>query len=272
MKIEKINITPDLAEKMLNNRESQSTALSEQKIDRYSELIQSEQWKPEGGVITLSSRDKSFPNNPRDVFSGEDYTIFDGHHRLSSIIKSKKTLEMHTAFVEEEDWDAVQELSNPTGILNAIVLLMSMSGETEVNLNEFFEENPAFLEIYYFCRKEYEFERTYPVHERPAHLILFGKIWVVTTLLFIFCRGEFDITDQNSIIANEYMKILIRSKDVISDCEKTQTPSAELIESREIIENNPFADRVDKLKKIVDLFEDWRKVCLAEMQELGLEA
>lgn len=251
MKKTKITINPELAEKILSNRKDE-LSLSETEIDYYSEKMSVGAWE-EYGVVVFSARDKSAPFEARNILEQEDYTLFDGHHRLKALIKNNKSIDFSVVVLDEDDWQAAEQLTFRVPIINSVILAMTMSEETEQDLNEFFEDSPNFLEAFHFVVDN--FPRT---GRQTDYKRLLGKRWVVGLLMHIMSEGNFRVDEDSTVYADAFLDILVKSVDLDDRCAQLNVDPEPFKKAREIA-SSPDADRAKQCKDIIEVFKEWKK-------------
>ena len=240
MKKHKLTINPELARKILANRQ-ENKDLQQEIIDEYSTIMKNGEWGAKDGIIILSERSVEEPLTPSIIESSEDLKLHDGHHRLNAIIKSETEHDFEVLTIEDSDWESALGLyvnQFPMTTINASITHFRLSDLEEIDLGKFLEKNPELNLSAVWARKRKRFFET----EQKRSLL--RKRFLLAFLHFKL-SGE---NLENSDLAEEFLKKLIGEDLDVED---------EIIELREISLQNENDDYIERLNQIITGAQIW---------------
>ena len=279
MKIQNIEISPELAKKLIDNtiqdrdehidmiikqRELERTGLDkdeyhDQLIDTYAEKMKADEWT-DSGAILLSTRYKYQPSVARTTKEIQDYTIFDGNHRVAAVAKSGKTVKFTTVIVEDADWIPACSFVHPAGMLCAVALLMRLTGKKDLDTAKYVEENPGWIHAsnYIYSKETDTFYQSKQM--RP----FLRKRWLLGLLLHVITKGQVEEhgwDDESVAMSKDFIEMIAYVDDIQKYCDQKNfhVPAEYPIMAREICEQSEHEDYIPRFRKVIKCFTTWQK-------------
>ncbi len=235
-----IQITPEQAQQILDNKPDEQykkfvmEKMQQDLVDQYADLMKKKEWDNLKGIVIL------YQNKLRtDEYELEKCELWDGHHRMSAVVKSDTPTNFKIAFIDEEDLNEYSGFAYPRTFVHAAILYARMLDKDEMNLREFFLKNPKIVDsVMYGRSKDNEEFVDFGDQKRP----MLRKKFVLACLHFIFLDGNIERGGH----VKEFLGGLCFDKN----------PSPEMLKIREFASS---AENEDILIKCKYLKEEWDK-------------